>query len=146
MQVEGDRDRDQSSLPDGREARVQRDSEAVDVRVQFELLVARLSGVESELAALKTGMSIVESRLTGIENRQRHAEGRFERFDARYSDFSFGLDRVHSDMATLKDRVRSVELDLREMSGTLLRGSGRACGAPGPLSHTVSRAPGFKSS
>lgn len=145
MQVEVDRDQDQSSLPDGQETMVERDAEPAGIGVQLALLAGRLKAVESELAALKTGMSIIESRLTGIENRLRHAESRRERIEARVSDFSFGVDRVHADMATLKDRVRCVELDLREMSGTLLRSS-RRNGSLGPLSRAVNRPAGFKSS
>jgi len=146
MQVEDDRDQNRSVLPDGHVATLESDSDTASGTVQMALLVARLTAVESELAALRTGMSIVESRLTGIENRQRHAESRRERIAARFSDFSFGVDRVHCDMATLKDHVRCLELDLREMSGTLFRGPGRDGDALGPQRYTVSRAAGFKSS
>lgn len=146
MQVEDDRDPERSAVPDGRARIVERGSGATDVGVQLATLVARLTGFESELDALKTGMSIIESRLTGIENRQRHAESRRERIEARFSDFGFGVDRVHSDMVTLKDRVRRVELDLRELSGSLWTGSSHGADTPGPLSYSVSHPVGLKSS
>lgn len=144
MQFEDDRDQGQPAVPDCRATMEERGRDADDIGVQLALLAARLTGIETELAALKTGMSIIESRLTGIENRQRHAESRRERIEARVADFSFGVDRVHCDMATLKDRVRCVELDVREMSGDLLRGV-RRNGTLGPVGHAVSRAVGLNS-
>ena len=148
MQVEADRDRGQSARQSLQTRMAQMESGMTDLRIQLATLIARLTGVESELAALKTGVCVVETRLTGIENRQRHAESRRERIESRCSDVDFGVDRVQSDMVTLKDRVRCVELDLRELSGTSARGA-RAGGDSdtlGPLSHAVSRAVGFKSS
>jgi chromosome segregation ATPase len=148
MQVEADRDRGQSGRQSLQARMAQMESGVNDLTIQLATLMARLAGVESDLVALKTGVAIVETRLTGIENRQRHAESRRERIESRFSDFDFGVDRVQSDVVTLKDRVRCVELDLRELSGTLSRGArpGGDSDTLDPLSHAVSRAVGFKSS
>ncbi len=148
MQIEADRDRGQTGRQSQQARMAHMESGVNDLRVQLATLMARLTGVESDLAALKTGVSIAETRLTGIENRLRHAESRRERIESRFSDFDFGVDRVQSDMVSLKDRVRCVELDLRELSATWSRAA-RPGGEPdtlGPLSHAVSRAVGFKSS
>lgn len=147
MQIEDDRNSTASAL-----AQIQvpgeADSGSVDVRIQLATLLARLSGLESDLTAIKTGMAIIESRLTGIENRQRHTEERRERIETRFSDFDFGVDRVNADMATLKDRVRCVELDLRELSGNFYRRSKPASAgdAQSPLGRVLSSPVSFKSS
>ena len=148
MQVEADRNRRQFGPRSLQTRMAQMESGVTEVRIQLATLMSRLAGVESDITALKMGVSIVETRLTGLENRQRHADERRERIETRFSDFDFGVDRVQSDVATLKDRVRCVELDLRELSGSRYRGS-RAGGDSetlSPLSHAVSRAVGFKSS
>jgi len=49
-------------------------------------------------------------------------------------------------IATLTDRVRCAEFDLRELSGTLRRGSSRYNDVLGPLSYSVSHPVAFKSS
>lgn len=146
MHVEDDRGFAQSGL-DIPSRMSEMESGVTEVRIQLATLMARLTGVESDLAALKTGMCIAETRLAGIENRQRHAESRRERNESWISDIDYGVGRVQSDMATLKDHMRCVELDLRELSGSRYRGprSGGQSDTLGPLSHAVSRQVGFKS-
>ena len=146
MHVEDDRgfaqsERDIPSRMTGLESGV------TEVRIQLATLMARLTGFESDLAALKTGMCIAETRLAGVENRQRQAESRRERNESRLTDIDYGVDRVQTDMTTLKDRMRCVELDLRELSGSLYHGPrpGGQSDTLAPLSHAVSRQVGFKS-
>ena len=120
------------------------DADLNAVRMALAAVLTRLTGVESDLAALKTGLCIVETRITGVENRQLHAKDRRERLEARCSELDFGVDRVQCELVTLKDRVRGVELDLREASGVLRRPGPGAQSASGPVSHAVSRPVGFQ--
>lgn len=147
MHVEDERGEAQSGLTHSADRVAEMESGFTEVRIQLAALMARLTGVESDLAALKTGLCIAETRLAGIENRQRHAESRRERNESRFSDIDYGVDRMQSDMATLKDRMRCVELDLRELSGSLYRTprQGAQSDTLGPMSHAVSRQVGFKS-
>lgn len=118
-----------------------------ELMIQLATVMARLTGVDADLGALKTGLCIAETRLAGVENRQRHSESRRERHESRFTDIDYGVDRVQSDMATIKDRVRCVELDLRELTGTLHRGPMQGGqGALGPLNQAVSCPVGFKES
>ncbi len=147
MHVEDDRGYAQSAL-DMPSRMSTMESGVTEVRIQLATLMTRLGGIESDLAALKTGLCVAETRLAGIENRQRHAETRRERNESWISDIDYGVGRVQTDMATLKDHMRSVELDLRELSGNLFRGprTGGQSDTLGPLSRAVSRAVGLKSS
>lgn len=147
MHIEDDRGNAQSGPADIPSRLSQAESGVSDVRRQLAVLLSRLTGVESDLAALKTGLCVAETRLGGIENRQRHAESRRERNESRFSAIDYGVDRVQTDMATLKDRVRCVELDLRELSGALCRGSrqGAESDTLGPMSRAASRQAGFNS-
>ncbi len=119
------------------------ETDVTAVRIALASVLTRLTRVESDLAALKTGLCIVETRLTGIENRQLHAKDRRERLEARCSELDFGVDRVQCELVTLKDRMRCVELDLREASGAARRPRSGAQGAPGPVNHAVGRPVGF---
>lgn len=146
MQVEDDRDGGESGLADIQTPTAQRKSAGGGGRLRLATLAARLTGLESDFGALKATISIIETRLTGIENLQRHAQGRREKMETRISDFEFGVNRVQYDMATLKDRMRCVELDLRELSGTVGTGSRQGSDGPGSLRRSVRRPAGFKSS
>lgn len=123
MQLKEDQRRGRSGRP-SMSSRLAQVAAALEcVGSELAALTGRFAGLEADIAALKSGLPIVESRLTGLEARERHAASGRERMERRFSDFDFGVDRVQCELTTLKDRVRCVELDLRELSGALLRGA-----------------------